>query len=63
MAVDKGREASIMQIWSDRSEQGYKFRTHGRNDRELIDVEGIALVRRRRKDLPNPDKEKVSQSE
>lgn len=48
LAVEKAKkEGSVIQIWSDRSEQGYKFRTYGRNDRELVDVEGLALVRRR----------------
>lgn len=36
-----------MQIWTARCPQGYKFRTCGDLKRELVDVEGVALVRTR----------------
>jgi hypothetical protein len=49
MATEKARQGSVTQIWSERCPQGYRFRTHGDPDRQLVDLEGIALVRKKRK--------------
>lgn len=35
----------MIQIWSDRSPQGYRYRVWGKPARDLVDFEGIALVR------------------
>jgi hypothetical protein len=45
MAVEKCKNGTVMQIWSYRSAQGYKVRTHNMRKCELVDFEGIALVR------------------
>lgn len=50
LALEKRREGNVLQVWSDRCPQGYKHRSIGDDQRELIDVEGIALVRRRRRE-------------
>jgi len=34
-----------IQIWSDQGPQGFSYRTWGEGGRELVDFEGIALVR------------------
>ena len=49
MATEKARQGTVVQIWSERCPQGYRFRTHGDPDRQLVDLEGIALVRKKRK--------------
>ena len=46
LAVKKSGKGSVMQVWSARCPQGYKFRCHGELKRELVDMEGIALVRK-----------------
>ena len=38
---------NAIQIWSDRGPQGFQHRGHGPNDREIVDVEGVALVRQK----------------
>jgi len=51
MAEERIKDGSIMQVWNTRSPQGFQFRCHGDLKRELVDMEGIALVRSRpRKD-------------
>jgi len=35
----------MIQIWSDRGPQGYRYRVWGKPARDLVDFEGIALVR------------------
>ena len=49
LATAKAKQGTVMQIWSERCPQGYRFRTHGDPDRQLVDLEGIALVRKKRK--------------
>ena len=44
---------SAIQVWSSRCPQGFKFRSCGSPKRELVDLEGIAVVR-----LPNPKNKK-----
>jgi CRISPR-associated protein Cas2 len=44
MAVKKSKGGSVVQLWSTRAPQGYKYRTLGNTGRELRDFEGIALV-------------------
>ena len=45
LAVAKRGDGRILQIWSERSPQGYQYRSVGDADRQLVDYEGIALVR------------------
>jgi hypothetical protein len=45
MALEKSREGGALQIWSDRTPQGYSYRRHGKCSREMVDFEGTALVR------------------
>ena len=51
LASAKLGDGNAVQIWSDRGPQGFRYRSQGPNDRELVDLEGVALVRRRRKQL------------
>ena len=44
-AVNGSGEGSIVQIWTTNNEQGFKIRSHGQGSRELIDHEGLTLVR------------------
>jgi len=45
MAISKCREGAVLQIWSSPCPQGYRYRVHGSPSRELVDFEGISLVR------------------
>ena len=49
LAVAGVGPGNALQIWSDRGLQGFRHRGHGAHDREIVDVEGVALVRRRPK--------------
>ena len=44
----KGNSAAI-QIWSDRNPQGFSYRQVGISEREIVDFEGLQLVRITRK--------------
>jgi CRISPR-associated endoribonuclease Cas2 subtype I-E len=44
-ALVKG-EGSVVQIWSSNNPQGFGFRQFGSNTRELVDFEGLALVKK-----------------
>ena len=44
-ALIKG-EGSVVQIWSSNNPQGFGFRQFGPNIRELVDFEGLALVKK-----------------
>ena len=60
MALKKCREGFVLQIWSRNTPQGYAYRSSGPNDRQMVDFEGIALVRRverkkRAKQTPGPE--------
>jgi hypothetical protein len=63
-AYEKRKDGYILQIWSDGScPQGYRYRSEGQSDRQMIDFEGIALVRRlpKRRDAKQDDeKEETS---
>lgn len=45
MVINKCKDGSAIQIWSDRGPQGYKYRVHGKSSREFVDFEGIALIK------------------
>jgi hypothetical protein len=45
MAISRCKGGTVIQIWNDRSPQGYNYRVHGTPSREMVDFEGIALVR------------------
>ena len=54
-------EGSALQIWSDRNPQGFSYRQVGISEREIVDFEGLQLVRitRRHKfSAENADTEK-----
>ena len=38
------KEGSVIQIWTDQSEQGFSARSFGERTRKLVDMEGIILV-------------------
>lgn len=42
---------AMMQLWSTNNEQGYAIRSEGTNDREVVDYEGVQLIR-----IPWPEK-------
>ena len=44
-ALKSMREGGVIQIWSDSTEQGFSMRMAGSTDRDLLDSEGIALIR------------------
>ena len=48
----------MIQIWSDRGPQGYSYRVHNQPSRNLVDFEGIALVR-----APKKEKTKRTKTE
>jgi CRISPR-associated protein Cas2 len=39
------KKGSVVQLWSTNNEQGFSGRTYGDRTRELIDIEGLLLVR------------------
>ena len=51
------RGGAMIQLWSANNEQGFAVRTLGLTDRDVVDYEGLALVRvrRRRPAAPRPD--------
>ena len=42
--VSKG-SGSILQFWTDKNPQGFSFRQSGMSQREIVDFEGLHLVR------------------
>ena len=50
MALEKIKTGSAIQVWSHKGPQGYHYRVHGLKKQELVDFEGIALVRWKDKD-------------
>ena len=52
MALSKSKQGAVMQIWADRSPQGYCCRLHGDASRKLVDFEGITLAVKERSDTP-----------
>ena len=55
-ALNKCREGGVLQIWSSRCPQGYLWRSFGNLSRDMVDVEGIALVRTKKKQARKSDK-------
>ena len=45
MAVAKAKHGSVMQIWNAPTPQGYVYRCYNTKQRQLVDFEGLALVR------------------
>src|SRR5262245_59841465 len=45
MATEKARRGMVAQVWSHRGPQGYRYTSIGMKKCELVDFEGIALVR------------------
>lgn len=43
-AIDKSRDAHVLQVWSASNPQGFLYRQHNPKLREFIDVDGVALV-------------------
>ena len=43
--LEKSRAGGVVQIWSSNTEQGFKIRMAGDTQRELLDEEGLQLVR------------------
>jgi CRISPR-associated protein Cas2 len=43
------RDGALMQIWNTNNEQGFAMRTMGITQRELIDMEGLQLLREPRR--------------
>lgn len=41
----KAREGGVVQIWSTKSEQNFAIRMTGDTSREIVETEGLALVR------------------
>jgi len=39
------RNGSVVQIWSSSNEQGFLVRSHGERMRQIVDMEGISLIR------------------
>jgi len=58
LAVKKAKDGSVMQVWTDTAcPQGYRCRSHGKASRQIVDFEGIALMR-----SPPPKKRPRKQS-
>lgn len=49
----------VFQAWSTNNEQRFKMRMAGFTDREIIDLEGIELVRVLKEELTPPQKKRV----
>jgi CRISPR-associated protein Cas2 len=47
VATQRANGGCVLQIWSERSPQGFRYRSHGPSERELVEFEGVTLVRRR----------------
>ena len=45
-ACKASREGGIIQMWTTNSEQRFAVRVHGSTRREIIDLDGLQLVRR-----------------
>ena len=46
LATRKVKDGSVMQVWTDTAcPQGYRCRSYGKASRQLVDFEGIVLVR------------------
>ena len=56
MALERAKDGRVLQVWTDRNPQGYRFRSYGDWARELVDMEGITLIRTRPKRRPSKRK-------
>lgn len=43
----KCRDGGVIQMWSTNNEQRFDIRVYGENKREIVDYEGLRLVRRK----------------
>ena len=43
-AVEKSKDAHVLQVWSATNAQGFQYRQHNPKLRKFIDVDGIALI-------------------
>ena len=56
MCLETRSVGGMIQVWSAANEQGFDARLFGETARQLVDHEGLLLVRRRqRKSLPDKD--------
>jgi CRISPR-associated protein Cas2 len=54
MCLETRSIGGMIQVWSSANEQGFDARMFGETSRQLVDHEGLLLVRRKqRKSLPN----------
>lgn len=44
-AIEKGQGGGVIQIWSAKTEQRFDLRISGETKRELMEVEGLKLIR------------------
>ena len=49
MCLESRMRGGMIQIWTAANEQGFEARAYGDTSRQLIDHEGLLLVRRRRR--------------
>ena len=42
---EKSKQGSVFQAWTTNNEQHFMMRAHGASDREVIDCEGLRLIR------------------
>ncbi len=43
---ERRRGGGVAQIWSTNTEQGFAMRMHGETSREIVEMEGLQLVRK-----------------
>lgn len=48
-AVEKAKDGYVLQIWDHPCSQGYKWRSYGKSSYAMIDMEGIALIKKNKK--------------
>ena len=63
MAVDRAGAGSVLQVWSYPCPQGYQYRSHHAGERQLVDFEGLALVRVARRRKAGPADEESGEQE
>ena len=52
-AIEKGRGGGVIQIWSAKTEQKFDMRMYGDTSREVVEAEGLKLIR-----IPEKSKQK-----
>ena len=64
MAAKKRKGGAVMQVWSDRSPQGYSCRVDGDASRRLVEFEGITLpvmpAKPQEKEAPTSGKQRAT---